>query len=92
MGRSGLDSLLARSDQGSLHALQVGQVWVRFILYRQIRFGFVPCLAGRSGQSVVQSGGSTMPAHYRWSSGGRSVAGIRQSVAGPLRFSELVRS
>ena len=27
MGARGSDSLLSRSDLGSLHALQVGQVW-----------------------------------------------------------------
>jgi len=41
------------------------EVWVLFILYRQIKSGFAPCLASRSGRS----GGSTMPAsrqsHYR---------------------------
>jgi hypothetical protein len=37
-GRSGLDSLRAWQ----------GQIWVRFILCRQIRSGFTPCLAGRS--------------------------------------------
>ena len=46
---------LARSDLGSLHALQVGQVWVRSMLRTQIRSGFAPCLAGRSGESVGRS-------------------------------------
>ena len=42
-------------DLGSLHALQAGQVWVRFILCRQIRSGFAPYLTGRSDQSVAGS-------------------------------------
>ena len=82
----------ARSDLGSLHALQVSQVWVRFVLCRQIRPRFAPCFAGRSGESVGRSGGSTMPesgqAHYRWS-GYRHTA---QTVVEPLRCFELWRS
>jgi hypothetical protein len=60
---SGSTPYLARSDLGSLHALQVGQVWVRFMLYKQIRSEFARCLAGR----VSQSRGSTMLAsgHHR---------------------------
>ena len=34
---------------------QQGQIWVRFMLCKQIRSGFTPCLAGRPGQSVGRS-------------------------------------
>jgi hypothetical protein len=57
--RSGFALYLARSDLGSLHALQPGQVWVRF---RALQVGL-----------VSRSGGGTMPesgrAYHRWSSG-----------------------
>jgi hypothetical protein len=55
--RDRIHSSLGESDLGSLHALQVFQVWVRFMLCRQIRFGFALCLARRSGRSV---GGHTV--------------------------------
>jgi hypothetical protein len=57
--RSGFALYLARLDLGSLHALQPGQVWVRF---RALQVGL-----------VSRSGGGTMPvsdqAYHRWSSG-----------------------
>ena len=72
--------LVGGSDLGSLRVLQVGQVWVRSVLCKQV-------------WSVGQLGG--MPAsgrtHYTWSSGFQSVVDIRHSVVGPLRFSELWR-
>ena len=54
--RSGFTPCPAMSDLGSLNALQVDQVWLRFMLCRQIR-SFAPCLLGRSGESVGRSVG-----------------------------------
>ena len=55
--RSAFTPSLAKSDLGSLHALQLGHVWVHFMFCRQIRSRFSPCLAGRSSESVGLSVG-----------------------------------